>query len=110
VGNAVKYTPAGGSISISVKQEAEEAVLRVHDTGIGISPDLLPQLFELFVQGDPGSTRVRTGWGSGWPSSVVLSSFTAAPWRRQVTGPDRAVRSLCVCRESPRVSVSDGAL
>jgi signal transduction histidine kinase len=65
VGNAVKYTPAGGSISISVKQEAEEAVLRVHDTGIGISPGLLPQLFELFVQGDPGSTRVRTGLGIG---------------------------------------------
>jgi signal transduction histidine kinase len=65
VGNAVKYTPAGGSISISVKHEAEEAVLRVRDTGIGISPDLLPQLFELFVQGDPGSTRVRTGLGIG---------------------------------------------
>jgi signal transduction histidine kinase len=65
MGNAVKYTPAGGSISISVKHEAEEAVLRVRDTGIGISPDLLPQLFELFVQGDPGSTRVRTGLGIG---------------------------------------------
>ena len=65
LGNAVKYTPAGGSISVSVKHEADEAVLRVHDTGIGISADLLPQLFELFVQGDPGSTRVRTGLGIG---------------------------------------------
>lgn len=63
--NAVKYTPAGGSISVSVKHEAEEAILRVHDTGIGISPDLLPRLFELFVQGDPGSARVRTGLGIG---------------------------------------------
>ena len=63
--NALKYTPAGGSISISVKHEAEEAVLCVCDTGIGISPDLLPQLFELFVQGDPGSARVRTGLGIG---------------------------------------------
>jgi signal transduction histidine kinase len=63
--NAVKYTPAGGSISISVKHEADEAILRVQDTGIGISPDLLPKLFELFVQGDPGSTRVRTGLGIG---------------------------------------------
>jgi signal transduction histidine kinase len=65
IGNAVKYTPAGGAISISVKHEAEEAVLRVHDTGIGISPDLLPRLFELFMQGDPGQERVRTGLGIG---------------------------------------------
>lgn len=65
MGNAVKYTPAGGSISISVKHEAEEAVLRVHDTGIGISPDLLPRLFQLFMQGDPGSARVRSGLGIG---------------------------------------------
>jgi len=68
--NAIKYTPAGGSISVSVKDEAEEAVLRVDDTGIGISPDLLPRLFELFVQGDPGSARVRTGLGIGL--AVVL--------------------------------------
>ena len=59
--NAVKYTLAGGSILISVKREAKEAVLRVCDTGIGISPDLLPRLFELFVRGDP----VRTGLGVG---------------------------------------------
>jgi signal transduction histidine kinase len=65
VGNAVKYTPPGGSISISVKHEGEKAVLRVQDTGIGISPDLLPTMFELFVQGDAGSARVRTGLGIG---------------------------------------------
>jgi signal transduction histidine kinase len=63
--NAIKYTPAGGSIHVSVKCEGEDAVLRVQDTGIGISPDLLPQVFELFVQGDPGSARVRTGLGIG---------------------------------------------
>jgi signal transduction histidine kinase len=63
--NAVKYTPAGGSISVSVKHKAGDAILRVHDTGIGISPDLVARLFELFVQGDPGSARVRTGLGIG---------------------------------------------
>jgi signal transduction histidine kinase len=63
--NAVKYTPAGGSIHVSVKREGDQAVLRVRDTGIGISPDLLPQIFDLFVQGDPGSARVRTGLGIG---------------------------------------------
>lgn len=65
LGNAVKYTPAGGSIFVSVKHQGEEAVLRVRDTGIGINPDLLPRLFELFVQGDPGPGRVRSGLGVG---------------------------------------------
>jgi signal transduction histidine kinase len=60
--NAVKYTPAGGSIHVSVQREGGDAVLRVRDTGIGISPDLAPRMFELFVQGDPS---VRSGLGVG---------------------------------------------
>jgi signal transduction histidine kinase len=60
--NAVKYTPAGGSIHVSVQREGGDAVLRVRDTGIGISPDLVPRMFELFVQGDPS---VRSGLGVG---------------------------------------------
>jgi signal transduction histidine kinase len=60
--NAGKYTPAGGSIHVSVKREGADAVLRVRDTGIGISPDLASRMFELFVQGDPGT---RSGLGVG---------------------------------------------
>jgi two-component system, sensor histidine kinase len=60
--NAVKYTPAGGSIHVSVKREGDDAVLYVRDTGIGIKPDLAPRMFELFVQGDRG---VRSGLGVG---------------------------------------------
>jgi two-component system, sensor histidine kinase len=63
--NAVKYTPAGGSIHVSVKPEGDQAVLRVQDTGIGLSPDLVPRMFELFVQGDAGAERVRSGLGIG---------------------------------------------
>ena len=66
VGNAVKYTPPSGSIRISVMRAGIDAVLRVEDTGIGISNDLLPRMFELFVQGDSrGSARVRSGLGIG---------------------------------------------
>ncbi len=63
--NAVKYTPAGGSIHVSVKGEGDYSVLRVQDTGIGIAPDVLPRMFDLFVQGNPGSARVQTGLGIG---------------------------------------------
>jgi two-component system, sensor histidine kinase len=65
LGNAVKYTPAGGSIRVSVKHEQDDAVFRIQDTGIGISADLLPRMFEFFTQGDPGSGSVRTGLGIG---------------------------------------------
>jgi signal transduction histidine kinase len=65
LGNAIKYTPAGGSIRVSVNREEEDAVLRVQDTGTGISPDLLPRMFDLFVQGDAGSGHVRSGLGIG---------------------------------------------
>jgi signal transduction histidine kinase len=65
VGNAVKYTPAGGSIRVSVMRTQNEALLRVQDTGIGISPDLQARIFELFVQGEPGPDQSRTGLGIG---------------------------------------------
>jgi signal transduction histidine kinase/CheY-like chemotaxis protein len=63
--NAVKYTPAGGAIQIRVSREGGHAVLRVRDTGIGIARDVLPRIFELFVQGEPAAIRGRRGLGIG---------------------------------------------
>lgn len=63
--NAAKYTPAGGSISISTRMEPRDAVLRVQDTGVGISPELLPSIFSLFVQGDQRTVRQPEGLGIG---------------------------------------------
>src|SRR5207249_4739968 len=63
--NAVKYTPAGGAIHVRVSREGTHAVLCVRDTGVGIEPDVLPRIFELFVQGEPGAIRGRSGLGIG---------------------------------------------
>ncbi len=63
--NAAKYTPEGGVISCSVKRENGQAVVRVRDTGIGIPRDLLPKIFELFVQGDRSLDRAEGGLGVG---------------------------------------------
>jgi CheY-like chemotaxis protein/anti-sigma regulatory factor (Ser/Thr protein kinase) len=49
--NAIRYTPAQGTISIGVEVDRGDAVVRVGDTGMGIPPDLLPRIFEPFVQG-----------------------------------------------------------
>ena len=63
--NALKYTPAGGSIDVSLREEDGEAVLAVADSGIGIAPDLMPYVFDLFVQGKRTLDRAQGGLGVG---------------------------------------------
>jgi PAS domain S-box-containing protein len=63
--NASKYTPPEGRIDVAVATEAGEAVLRIRDTGIGIAPDVLPRIFELFVQGDQSLAHTSGGLGIG---------------------------------------------
>jgi PAS domain S-box-containing protein len=65
VGNAVKFTPADGRVVVGVSARAGEAVLRVEDTGAGIPADLLPRVFDLFVQGQTGLHRSDAGLGVG---------------------------------------------
>jgi PAS domain S-box-containing protein len=63
--NAAKYTEAGGKIALSARREGGEVVVVVRDTGIGIAPELLPRIFELFVQGDRSAARSEGGLGIG---------------------------------------------
>lgn len=63
--NSAKYTEPNGHIWLSVREDAGEAVINVRDDGIGISPDMLPHVFELFVQADHASTKAAGGLGIG---------------------------------------------
>ena len=63
--NAAKYTDIGGNITVTVTQENGYAELRVRDTGIGIAPDLLPHIFELFTQAERSLDRSQGGLGIG---------------------------------------------
>jgi PAS domain S-box-containing protein len=63
--NAAKYSERAGRIWLEAEREGGEAVLRVRDAGIGIRPDLLPHVFDLFVQGDSSLERARGGLGIG---------------------------------------------
>jgi two-component system CheB/CheR fusion protein len=63
--NAAKYTPEGGSIWFSAQAEGDEAVFRIRDTGIGIPPDMLTTVFELFTQADRSLERADGGLGIG---------------------------------------------
>ena len=63
--NAAKYTDKGGNIWLTTQQEGDECVLRVRDTGVGIAPELLPNIFDLFTQADQSLDRSQGGLGIG---------------------------------------------
>src|SRR5262249_53888950 len=63
--NAAKYTDAGGAITLAVTVSAEHLELEVRDTGIGISAQLLPHVFDIFVQSERTLDRAEGGLGVG---------------------------------------------
>jgi CheY-like chemotaxis protein len=65
ISNAIKYCPAGALVEASLRAEGEYAVLSVRDTGVGISAQMLPRVFDLFAQGDVSLDRSRGGLGIG---------------------------------------------
>lgn len=65
IGNALKYTPAGGSITVEVVNAGDAAVLTVSDDGVGMPPELVERVFDVFVQGSGTLDRAQGGLGIG---------------------------------------------
>jgi PAS domain S-box-containing protein len=65
IANALKYTPRGGHVWVKAVEEVDDAVVRVQDTGIGIAPDVLPRIFELFTQEQRAREVAPGGLGIG---------------------------------------------
>src|SRR5687767_15064218 len=65
ISNAIKFTPRGGTVDISVEEHRDEALVTVRDSGQGIDPEFLPRVFERFTQADASTTRVTGGLGVG---------------------------------------------
>src|SRR5262249_54951736 len=67
LGNAAKFTDPGGRVTVrlTADREARRAAVAVSDTGIGIEPELLPRLFDMFTQADRSMSRSRDGLGLG---------------------------------------------
>ncbi|MCS6851501.1 MAG: PAS domain-containing protein [Gemmataceae bacterium] len=63
--NAVKYTPPGGRVTLEQDRAGNEAVIHVRDTGVGLRPDMLERVFDLFVQADETLDRSGSGLGVG---------------------------------------------
>jgi signal transduction histidine kinase len=89
--NAVKFTDGGGTIRVSVQTDAatNEAVLGVHDTGIGLDPALIPQLFQPFSQGANAYTRTNGGLGLGLALVKALAELHGGSVTAHSPGPNQ---------------------
>jgi len=72
IGNALKYTPAGGNIDIRVRLEGDQSVVEIADTGVGMSREALAHAFDLFFQADRAPERTQGGLGIGLSLSRQL--------------------------------------
>jgi PAS domain S-box-containing protein len=72
ISNAIKFTPDGGKVAIDIKTTSETVTVSVKDTGQGITPEALPNVFQQFSQGEIGRTRANTGLGLGLSIVKIL--------------------------------------
>ncbi len=87
--NAAKYTPPGGEIRVSARAEGDEVVLSVRDSGIGIDPDMLPRIFELFSQDRQAIDRAQGGLGLGLAIVQSLVALHGGTVSARSDGPGR---------------------
>ena len=73
IDNAVKYTPAGGSVDVEVLRDGDRALLRIHDTGVGIRPDELPRIWDRLFRGDTSRTERGLGLGLSLVKAIVAA-------------------------------------
>jgi signal transduction histidine kinase len=74
-----KYTPDGGRIVVEMRHDEAEIVVSISDTGVGIPPEMLEQVFELFSQVERSSHRTRGGLGIGLTLAKGLAEGSTSP-------------------------------
>ena len=94
VGNAIKYTPDGGHINIEAKASDEMASITVTDTGIGMTAELIPRIFDLFVQGERGLDRREGGLGVGLTVARRLTELLGGTLTASSAGPGLGSRFM----------------
>ena len=90
--NAVKFTPAGGEITITLGENDAGAQFSIADTGQGIAPEFLPHVFEIFRQGDASSSRRQGGLGIGLALVKQLVELHGGVVRAESDGVGRGAR------------------
>ena len=92
--NAAKYTDPGGRIWVTAAETGGQAEIRVRDTGVGLSPELLPRVFDLFTQAERTLDRSQGGLGIGLTlvKSLVEMHGGAVCGQERRAGPGERVR------------------
>ena len=98
--NALKFTPRGGLVSVEVTREDQALILRVHDTGAGIAPVVLPFVFEPFRTGDASVTRAHGGLGLGLYLARHIVEAHGGTVRAESAGPGHGA-TLVVALDAP---------
>jgi signal transduction histidine kinase len=108
VTNAVKYTPAGGTVSIRLADENDIVTIAVHDTGVGIRAKDLPHIFDRFYRAD--LARSRSGERPGVGLGLAITKWIAEAHGGTITATSRPGRGTAFSVRIPRpapVLVSD---
>jgi len=87
--NAAKYTEWGGRVWLTAERQGSDVVLRVRDTGIGIAPEMLPRIFDMFAQADRSLDRAQGGLGIGLTLVKRLVEMHGGSVQAQSEGPGK---------------------
>ena len=107
--NAVKYTPPGGRIDISIASEGREAVLRVRDTGVGIPDESLPLIFDPFLQANRTPVGPHAGLGLGLTLVKRLVEMHGGAVSASSSGPSRGSEFVVRLPRAPHAIGAPGA-
>lgn len=106
--NAVKFTPAGGRVELTTRSGHGGVELRVADTGQGIPPELVPRVFERFLQADPSTTRGYAGLGLGLAIVKHLVELHGGTVQAQSAGLGRGATFIVRLPFAPPATAQEG--
>jgi signal transduction histidine kinase/ActR/RegA family two-component response regulator len=106
--NAARFTPGGGSATAAVARVGERVAIRVRDTGAGIDPELLPRVFEPFVQAQRGLARTEGGLGLGLALVKGLAEQHGGAVRAASAGRDRGTEVVVELPAAPPPAADRG--
>jgi len=107
VGNAVKFTPAGGDITVRLERVGNDARLTVCDTGLGIDADVLPHIFDRFRQADAEGSRRQAGLGLGLAIARNLIELHGGTVKAESAGPGRGAMFTVTLPVAAETTVSE---